>query len=190
MSEPISATKKSTCPHATKVVEPLAGETKNTSYQPIVAIFINTALLALASCYSLDGTILTGRTIEWFIAFSMVVLAILKFQDINSFAATLGDYDLLAKRWPLYGRIYPFAEAGAGILMIAGICHGLSIVIMLFIGTLGALSVFKTVFIDRRKLICACVGGNSKVPLGFVSLIENVMMVAMAMWMLNRLWQF
>jgi hypothetical protein len=32
----------------------------------------------------------------------------------------------------------------------------------------------------------ACVGGGSKVPLGFVSLTENLMMVAMALWMSLR----
>jgi hypothetical protein len=53
----------------------------------------------------------------------------------------------------------------------------------LFVGTVGAVSVFKAVYIDRRELKCACVGGASKVPLGFVSLTENLMMVAMALWM-------
>ena len=47
----------------------------------------------------------------------------------------------------------------------------------------GAASVFKAVYIDKRELKCACVGGSSNVPLGFVSLLENVMMVAMAIWM-------
>jgi hypothetical protein len=65
--------------------------------------------------------------------------------------------------------------------MIAGLLNWLSIPIALFIG---AVSVFKAVYIDRRELKCACVGGNSNVPLGFVSLTENVMMVAMALWML------
>jgi hypothetical protein len=44
-------------------------------------------------------------------------------------------------------------------------------------------SVFKAVYIDRRELKCACVGGSSSVPLGFLSLTENLMMVAMAVWM-------
>ena len=34
---------------------------------------------------------------------------------------------------------------------------------------------------------CACVGGDSKVPLGFVSLTENLMMIGMAVWMLSKL---
>ena len=41
---------------------------------------------------------------------------------------------------------------------------------------------FKAVYVDRRELKCACVGGDSNVPLGFV-LTENLMMVAMALWM-------
>jgi hypothetical protein len=83
-----------------------------------------------------------------------------------------------------YSYIYPFAEAAAGILMIAGIAHWLSIPLALFIGTVGAVSVFKAVYIDRRELKCACVGGSSNVPLGFVSLTENLMMIAMAIWMM------
>jgi len=53
----------------------------------------------------------------------------------------------------------------------------------LFIGTIGAVSVFKAVYVDRRELKCACVGGSSNVPLGFISLTENLMMIAMAVWM-------
>ena len=54
---------------------------------------------------------------------------------------------------------------------------------LLVIGGIGAVSVYKAVYIDRRELKCACVGGNSNVPLGFVSLTENLMMVGMAVWM-------
>jgi hypothetical protein len=43
--------------------------------------------------------------------------------------------------------------------------------------------VFKAVYVDRRELKCACVGGSSNVPLGFISLTENLMMIGMAVWM-------
>jgi hypothetical protein len=71
----------------------------------------------------------------------------------------------------------------AGVLMIAGALTWLSVPIALFIGTVGAASVFKAVYIDKRDLKCACVGGSSNVPLGFISLTENLMMVSMAVWM-------
>ena len=59
-----------------------------------------------------------------------------------------------------------------------------SCIAALVIGAIGAVSVIKAVYVDRRELKCACVGGDSNVPLGFLSLTENVMMVAMALWMI------
>ena len=153
------------------------------SYRPIIALFGMTALMALAASYAVHGTPLTWQAAEWFIAFSMAVLALLKLQNVESFATMFLNYDLLAKRWVPYSYIYPFAEGLAGVLMIAGALHWISIPVALFIGTVGAMSVFKAVYVDRRELKCACVGGSSNVPLGFVSLTENLMMIAMAVWM-------
>ena len=142
-----------------------------------------TAAMAMAASYAVSGEALTVRAAEWFIGMSMVVLALLKLQNVETFATMFLNYDLLAKRWVPYSYIYPFAEGLAGVLMVAGALTWLSVPIALFIGTIGAVSVFKAVYIDKRELKCACVGGSSNVPLGFISLTENVMMVAMAVWM-------
>ncbi|WP_121115192.1 glutaredoxin family protein [Croceibacterium ferulae] len=156
---------------------------KATTYRPVAALFALTALMALAASHAAYGTMFTMRAGEWFIGFSMAVLALLKLQNVESFATMFLNYDLLAKRWVPYSYIYPFAEAVAGVLMIAGVLTWLSAPIALFIGTIGAVSVVKAVYIDRRELKCACVGGASNVPLGFLSLTENLMMIAMAVWM-------
>jgi len=156
---------------------------KATSYRPVIALFAMTALMALAASYGVSGSVLTIRAGEWFIGFSMVVLALLKLQNVESFATMFLNYDLLAKRWVPYSYFYPFAEGFAGVLMIAGALTWLSAPLALFIGTIGAVSVFKAVYIDKRELKCACVGGSSNVPLGFVSLTENMMMILMAVWM-------
>jgi glutaredoxin len=157
---------------------------KATSYRPVIAVFAMTALMALAASHAAYGTPFTMRAGEWFIAFSMCALAMLKLQNVESFATMFLGYDLLARRWVPYSYIYPFAEALAGVLMIAGALNWLSIPVALFIGTVGAVSVFYAVYIQKRDIKCACVGGSSNVPLGFVSLTENLMMVAMAVWML------
>ncbi len=72
--------------------------------------------------------------------------------------------------------------------MVAGALTWLSAPVALFIGTVGAVSVFKAVYIDKRELKCACVGGDSNVPLGFVSLTENLMMMVMGIWMPIRVY--
>ena len=157
-----------------------------TSYKPVIAVFAMTALMALGASQAAVGTPLSVHAVEWFIAFSMCVLALLKLQDIESFSTMFLNYDLLARRWVPYSFIYPFAEGLAGVLMVAGVLTWLSVPVALFIGTVGAASVFKAVYIDQRELKCACVGGATKVPLGFVSLTENLMMIAMAVWMVIR----
>ncbi|MFN3508007.1 MAG: MauE/DoxX family redox-associated membrane protein [Allorhizobium sp.] len=156
---------------------------KATTYRPVIVLFVLTALMAMAASYAVFDTPLTIRAGEWFIAFSMVVLAMLKLQNVETFATMFLNYDLLAKRWVPYSYIYPYAEGLAGVLMVAGVATWLSVPVALFIGGIGAASVFKAVYIDKRELKCACVGGSSNVPLGFISLTENLMMIAMAVWM-------
>jgi glutaredoxin len=161
-----------------------ANDPNATTYRPVVAVFSMTALMALAASQAVYGSPVTMRAAEWFIAFSMCVLALLKLQDVETFSSMFLGYDLLGKRWVRYAYAYPYLEAGAGVLMVAGALNWLSIPVALFIGGIGAVSVFKAVYIDKREIKCACVGGASKVPLGFVSLTENLMMVAMAVRML------
>lgn len=164
-----------------RVVDP-----KAMTYRPVAALFAMTALMALAASQAVYATPFTPRAAEWFVAFSMAVLALLKLQNVESFATMFLNYDLLANRWVPYSYVYPFAEGLAGILMIAGVAVWASVPIALVIGGIGAVSVVKAVYIDRRELKCACVGGASNVPLGFLSLTENLMMIGMALWMLIR----
>lgn len=54
-----------------------------TSYVPVVAVFAMTALMATTAGYA-AGTLVSFRTVEWFVAFSMCVLAALKLRDLES----------------------------------------------------------------------------------------------------------
>lgn len=157
------------------------------TYRPVIALFAVAALLAVAVTWLALDTLFTGQTIAWFIAISMVLLGLQKLQDIEKFATMFLNYDLLAQRYVRYGYIYPFVETAAGLLMLMGVLTWLSAPAALIVSTIGAVSVFKAVYIDKRELKCACVGGDSKVPLGFVSLTENLMMMGMSLWMLSRL---
>ena len=156
---------------------------KATTYRPVAAVFGMAAALALAASQATVGTPFTGRAAEWFVAFAMALLALLKLQDVERFATAFLGYDLLARRWVPYASLYPWIEGGAGVLMAAGVLTWLSAPLALLAGGVGAVSVVKAVYVDKRELKCACVGGSSNVPLGFVSLTENVLMVGMAAWM-------
>ncbi len=139
--------------------------------------------MAIAIAFTANS-LTVARVAELFIATSMSVLAIMKLRDLFSFTNQFITYDLLARRYVPYGYFYPFAEAAAGILMLAGALIWIAAPLAFFIGTVGAVSVVKAVYIDKRELKCACVGGDSNVPLGAISLTENLMMVGMAVWMI------
>lgn len=174
----------------TEVQEFLGKEVKSdddTTYQPVIAIFSVALLMAVAVSWAAYDTAFTLRTVEWFFAFAMTLLGIQKLQDVESFSTIFLNYDLLARRWVRYGYLYPFGETLSGLLMIAGALVWISAPIALFIGTIGAVSVFYAVYIQKRELKCACVGGSSNVPLGFVSLVENLVMIGMGLWMPLRM---
>lgn len=161
-------------------------KTKKT-YRPVAALFAVAALLSVAITWLSAGAVFDGMTIERFIALAMVLLGLQKLQDVDKFATMFLTYDLLAQRWVRYGYAYPFLETAAGLLMLAGALTWLSAPVTIVFAGIGAISVFKAVYIDKRDLKCACVGGDSNVPLGFISLLENVMMVGMAIWMMEKL---
>ncbi|MGF1657676.1 MAG: MauE/DoxX family redox-associated membrane protein [Verrucomicrobiales bacterium] len=160
--------------------DPKEGET----YQPVIAIFAVTFLMALATTWALPGRFSSMQTAELFIAFSMCVLGIQKLRDSSGFATGFVQYDLLAQRYVPYAYVYAFIETIGGVMMIAGLLTWVVAPVVLLASTIGALSIIKAVYIEKRDLKCACVGGGSSVPLGFVSLTENLMMMAMALWMM------
>jgi len=161
----------------------------DTTYAPVIAIFASTALMALAIVLNLYEDFFVLTWLKWFFATSMVALAMQKLQDVGGFVSGFLGYDLLARRCVPYGYAYPFLELFTGIGMMALIGTGSMLVwlvapVGLLIGTIGAISVIKAVYIEKRELKCACVGGGSNVPLGFISLTENLVMVGMGIWMI------
>lgn len=156
------------------------------TYQPVIALFAVALALAVGVTWLVNGVVFQPQTIAWFISIAMVLLGLQKLQNIENFATMFLNYDLLAQKWVRYGYIYPFVETSAGLLMLMGVLTWLSAPATLFIAGIGAVSVIKAVYIDKRELKCACLG-DSRVPLGFVSLVENVMMIGMALWMLASL---
>ncbi len=155
------------------------------TYRPVIVIFAVAALIALSLAIGIgDGVV---AAIQRFVALAMCLLAVQKLRDVESFSTMFLNYDLLARRFVPYAYVYAYLEAAAGVLMAGRIWPLISGPIALFIGAVGAVSVFKAVYLDKRELKCACVGGDSSTPLGFVSMTESLMMAAMGVWTIARM---
>lgn len=142
--------------------------------------------MAIASSWVALGELAILHVVEWFNGFSMCVLGIQKLRDLQSFATGFLQYDLIARHYVPYATIYAFIETIVGLFMIAGLLSWIVAPVVLLASSIGAFSVFKAVYFEKRDLKCACVGGDSSVPLGFVSLTESLMMMAMAVWMMAK----
>jgi hypothetical protein len=156
------------------------------TYKPIIAIFSVSVLLTLATEVQTIQTVedpLNDLTMTW-MGFFLVLLAVQKITDLSSFKNSFANYDLITKKVPLYGFVYPFAELFAGLGFINGLGIMYVAAVSAFIGLFGGVSIIKAVYIDKRDLNCACVGGNTNVPLGFVSFSENAIMFLMGLWVL------
>ncbi len=91
----------------------------------------------------------------------MCVLAIQKLQDVEKFSITFLNYDLLAQRWMRYGYIYPLDAALAGVLVLSGALIWIAPPVAIVIGSIGAISAIKAVYLDKRELKCACTGDDT-----------------------------
>jgi len=169
------------------------------TYQPVIAIFAVAFLMAITTGYVLTDGFSSAtrfseytagfpviRILELFIAFGMCILGVQKLQDLSTFTTGFVQYDLLAQKDVRYGYVYPFVETGAGVVMIAGLFTWVAAPLALIVATVGAISIVKAVYIEKKDLECACTGGGDSVPLGFISLTENLMMIVMAIWMMVK----
>lgn len=159
---------------------------EGTTYRPVVVIFAVALGMALAVTWRSLGALDGIRVAELFIAFTMCALGIQKLRDVQSYENGFVQYDLAARHYVPYAAIYAYIETIGGILMIVGLLTWVVAPVVLIATTVGAISIVKAVYIEKRDLKCACVGGGSDLPLGFISLTENLMMMAMAVWMMVK----
>jgi len=149
-------------------------EAEEYSYTPVVAIFSTAGLVAWAAALGVPG----------FMGVSLSMLASLKLMDIESFTESFEKYDLVTQQVKPYAKTFPFLELLLGLGFLSGVAPVITGIGSLVLGTSGAVSVFKAVYIDKLELNCACVGGNSKAPLGTISFLENAIMIGMGAFLL------
>jgi len=153
-------------------------ESAEVSYAPVVAVFLTAGLMAAVLDAGISG----------FMGIAISLLAMLKLMDVDAFATSFRKYDLLSQRWRGWARFYPGIEllVGLGVLQQPEASAAAQLVgaLALVLGAMGMVSVGKAVFVDHLALNCACVGGNSKTPLGVVSFAENLLMTGMGVVML------
>ena len=168
-----------------KIVSSPTEEKKGTSfwqtYKPLLITAIAVAVVSMTANLAHDEPGFM-RWMRYFMAGFFIAFSFFKFLDIKGFASSFSMYDPLAAKVPVYGRIYPFLEFGLGLLFILDFNYlltNIATIVLLGISTIG---VIQSV-IDKRKIQCACIGTIFDLPMSKVTIIENSIMIGMAIAM-------
>lgn len=151
-------------------------------YQPLILVFVYILLVTLAIEYA-NGSFNLHRFMRHFMAGFFLVFSFFKLLDLSGFAKSYAMYDLLAKKWPMYGFIYPFIELALGAAYLLAYKPVFINSITLFVMLFSSIGVILAV-LNKQKIQCACLGTGFNLPMTTVTIVEDLTMVAMAAWML------
>ncbi|MDC3299224.1 heavy-metal-associated domain-containing protein [Flavobacteriaceae bacterium] len=153
-----------------------------TTYKPLLLIFLFIA--ATTSIVSIDnGKIDVMLWMQYFMAGFFIVFSFFKFLNLTGFAESYAMYDILAKRVKVYGLIYPFIELILGVAYLTGFEPTITYIATICIMGFSSIGVIQSV-LDKKKIRCACLGAVFNLPMSMVTIIENLIMVLMALIML------
>jgi hypothetical protein len=114
-----------------------------------------------------------------FMAGFFLVFSFFKLMNLKGFAEGYRSYDVVAKKVPVWGFVYPFIELGLGLAFLTSFQPlGTNIVTFLVMG-ISCIGVIQSI-LKKTSFQCACLGTVIKLPLSKVTLFEDLLMVAMS----------
>lgn len=154
-------------------LKPIAWRT----YWPLVLIGLFISMVTTGITLQTGGDM--AAWMELFMGGFFLVFSFFKFLDIRGFASSYQSYDLLAKAVPAYGYVYPFLELGLGLAwaFVGGtVAVAASTVLLMGFSAIGVI-----IAVSRKQAIqCACLGTVFNLPMSTVTIVEDLLMVAMA----------
>jgi cation transport ATPase len=153
------------------------------TYKPILLIFAFITLVASIVSYHHE-TFHGMQFMNVFMAGFFLVFSFFKFLDLKGFAQSYAMYDIVARKIPAYGFIYPFLELGLGIAFLTQFNPVFTNWATIIIMGISSVGVIQSV-LNKRKIQCACLGAVFNLPMSTVTIIEDLLMVGMAVVMLG-----
>jgi hypothetical protein len=146
---------------------------KFTDYTSLIIALLVVSLLTYISVFNFAQDFMAAL-MGWF----FLIFGLAKVLSLPSFVVAFQRYDLLAMRSKIYAFAFPFLEIGAGLAYL----YSWNIVAVSAIALPLLLITSWSMFIKiyRNEAVpCACLGTIFKVPMSWLTLGEDLFMVAM-----------
>lgn len=151
------------------------------TYKPLLIIAGFITGISFIASYSSSGI----HWMPWmnnFMAGFFIVFSFFKLLDLRGFADSYAMYDVLAKRWKGYGYVYPFMELALGVMYLTGFNPLATALATIVVMGFSAIGVVQSV-LSKKQIRCACLGAVFNLPMSTVTIIEDLLMVGMAIVM-------
>ena len=108
----------------------------------------------------------------------LFIFGLLKLYNLNKFSNIFSKYNIISKTIPLYSYFYPFIEIILSLNLFFNYKTTLTYVTITTLMIISLISVFISI-IKGEKLRCGCLGSFFHIPLSYVTISENIIMLFM-----------
>jgi len=152
------------------------------TYKPILLIFGYVTTISLVASWH-EGVINFMMFMRVFMAGFFLTFSFFKMLNLKAFAESYAMYDIVAKKFSLWGYIYAFIELGLGLSFALNLSPAVVNWVTLIVMTVSILGVLESV-LNKKKIQCACLGAVFNLPMSTVTIVEDALMIAMSAAML------
>lgn len=153
------------------------------TYKPILLIFFYISLISILSQFRSENFSFM-ITMQNFMAGFFLVFSFFKLLNLDGFSKSYAMYDVIAKRFPIWGFLYAFLEFGLGIAFLVNFNPILINSITFLVMSISIIGVLQSV-LNKKQIQCACLGSIFNLPMSTVTIVEDVLMIAMSLLMLK-----
>ncbi|WP_395734008.1 heavy-metal-associated domain-containing protein [Prosthecobacter sp.] len=152
------------------------------TYRPLL-ILVGYLLLVIAAANVMQGRFDPALSMRLFMGGFFIAFSFFKMLDLRGFSDAYRSYDLVAKALPAYGFVYPFIELSLGLAYLAHwqpVWVNAATALVMGVSLLGVLRAV----LSGKAIRCACLGTVFNLPMSTVTIIEDGLMLVMALWAL------
>jgi len=155
-------------------------ENKIWQLKPLLLIF---AYLFFGTYYLNKNDFSLEKVMVDFMGLFFLIFSFFKFLDYSTFPLSFSKYDPLAKKSIIYARLYPFLELFLGVCFLFNWKIQIASIVTLCILSITTFGVIKILF-NKSEIECACLGTSMNLPMTEATLVENLIMISMAISLL------
>ena len=149
------------------------------TYKPVLLLFAYISMISIIAS-DLDWM----HFMRIFMAGFFLSFSFFKLINLKGFAESYSMYDIVAKNFKPWGYIYACIELGLGIAFAVNFNPLLTNWVTLVVMSVSIIGVLQSV-LNKKKIQCACLGAVFNLPMSTLTIIEDLLMIAMSAAMLT-----